>query len=231
MADRTCVDCGAQLPPRIGSRGRPRVRCETCSEPRVKSRACTGCGASIPAAGKWRCKECIEAETSVVRAKVKPLPPHGSASTYKNHGCRCEPCRLAANAEKRKGYQRRKAEGMGHRELVCEQCGSTYYRDKPTKYCGWDCYRLAKGRAPEHEFWINRDVRLAIYDRDGWRCKLCGEPLDMTALPTDPNAPTLDHVLPQAHGGTHHPDNLQAAHRGCNAAKGSTLQRSSKISA
>jgi 5-methylcytosine-specific restriction endonuclease McrA len=36
-------------------------------------------------------------------------------------------------------------------------------------------------------------------------------------------SPTIDHILPLARGGTHEPSNVQAAHFGCNAAKGARV--------
>jgi hypothetical protein len=56
----------------------------------------------------------------------------------------------------------------------------------------------------------------AIAERDGWRCWLCDEPVPAAARPGDPNAPTLDHVLPRSKGGRREPGNLRLAHRRCN---------------
>lgn len=63
--------------------------------------------------------------------------------------------------------------------------------------------------------------RLAILERDGYVCHLCLDPIPRVAeSPVDPLAPTLDHVIPLARGGAHHPDNLAAAHFICNSRKG-----------
>jgi len=59
--------------------------------------------------------------------------------------------------------------------------------------------------------------RREILARDGYMCMLCGEPLDMSADPQDDMYPSLDHITPRSIGGTHSIDNLQAAHRICNA--------------
>jgi 5-methylcytosine-specific restriction endonuclease McrA len=49
-------------------------------------------------------------------------------------------------------------------------------------------------------------------------CHICGKPF------TDPSDPAvLDHVRPRAYGGDHSPANLAAAHRSCNARKGSQV--------
>jgi 5-methylcytosine-specific restriction endonuclease McrA len=59
-----------------------------------------------------------------------------------------------------------------------------------------------------------------IYERDQWQCHLCGGAIDKTAQVPHPLAPTIDHVIPLAKGGTHEPDNVAAAHFLCNATKG-----------
>lgn len=70
---------------------------------------------------------------------------------------------------------------------------------------------------------LTRETRRAIIARDGATCYLCGEPLDLAAAFPDPQAVTLDHVVPLARGGAHTPDNLRVACRPCNLRKGDKL--------
>lgn len=42
-----------------------------------------------------------------------------------------------------------------------------------------------------------------IFERDGWQCKLCEEPIDRAAAYPAPLSPTLDHIVPLAKGGAH----------------------------
>jgi 5-methylcytosine-specific restriction endonuclease McrA len=51
-------------------------------------------------------------------------------------------------------------------------------------------------------------------------CHLCGLDIDYAASHLEPLAFTIDHILPLAKGGTDTIDNLAAAHRRCNLAKG-----------
>jgi 5-methylcytosine-specific restriction endonuclease McrA len=51
-------------------------------------------------------------------------------------------------------------------------------------------------------------------------CRLCGDPMMMGQAVPHPKAPTIDHVIPLAKGGTHEPANVQAAHFLCNSIKG-----------
>lgn len=53
-------------------------------------------------------------------------------------------------------------------------------------------------------------MRSFVFRRDGSRCRYCGSARKLT----------LDHVVPQAKGGTDHPSNLVACCGDCNDAKG-----------
>jgi len=59
-----------------------------------------------------------------------------------------------------------------------------------------------------------------IAERDGLRCGICGEAVDMMLKVPDPMAPTLDHIVPLARGGSHSESNAQLAHFICNSTKG-----------
>lgn len=68
-----------------------------------------------------------------------------------------------------------------------------------------------------------RWLRNKIRDQHN-RCAICGvlmAPLcENREMPT---SPTLDHVIPLSKGGRDHWENVQAAHRSCNQAKGNAL--------
>jgi 5-methylcytosine-specific restriction endonuclease McrA len=59
-----------------------------------------------------------------------------------------------------------------------------------------------------------------IADRDGYCCQLCGDPVPMDVKCPDPQAPTIDHVVPFALGGNDLRANVQLAHFSCNSRKG-----------
>ncbi|GAC1329476.1 MAG: hypothetical protein NVSMB13_17110 [Mycobacteriales bacterium] len=59
--------------------------------------------------------------------------------------------------------------------------------------------------------------------RDGWTCWICAGEVDQHAPVTSPVAPSVDHVVPRARGGSNEPANLRLAHRGCNGRRGSRL--------
>jgi 5-methylcytosine-specific restriction endonuclease McrA len=62
-----------------------------------------------------------------------------------------------------------------------------------------------------------------IFERDAWTCGICHGPVDKAVRFPDERSATLDHVVPLSRGGQHTRANVQAAHWGCNHAKGSTL--------
>lgn len=56
-------------------------------------------------------------------------------------------------------------------------------------------------------------VRLAVYERDGWRCLHCGTTSHLS----------LDHIYPYSLGGEDTLDNLQTLCRPCNSRKGTRV--------
>ena len=62
---------------------------------------------------------------------------------------------------------------------------------------------------------------IAIGNRDGWVCHLCGEVVTPRAQESnEPTAPSFDHLKPRSRGGPFHHTNLKLAHVKCNQARG-----------
>lgn len=65
------------------------------------------------------------------------------------------------------------------------------------------------------------DIRpLDVYERDGWVCQICMQPVDESVKWPDPMSPSLDHVTPLSKGGHHVWENVALAHLECNVRKG-----------
>jgi 5-methylcytosine-specific restriction endonuclease McrA len=62
--------------------------------------------------------------------------------------------------------------------------------------------------------------RLKVFERDGWRCGICGIPVDKTLRDRNPMMASLDHIMPMALGGGHTYINTQCSHLRCNIKKG-----------
>src|SRR5688572_5173246 len=91
----------------------------------------------------------------------------------------------------------------------CEWCGARLPASsgtgRPLKFCS-DSHRQLSYVARRR-----RVDLLAVAERDGWRCYLCGERLPEWAIVPDRWAATLDHVIPVSAGGADHESNVRLA--------------------
>lgn len=72
-------------------------------------------------------------------------------------------------------------------------------------------------RIPRHPDYKGR---IAIFNRDGWRCYLCGDAVTLPTRAHSPKQATEDHVIPRSKGGhPTDPANLRTACHECNSRK------------
>lgn len=70
----------------------------------------------------------------------------------------------------------------------------------------------------------NASVYLSeVIERDGLRCGICGDAVDMSLVWPHPMSRSVDHIFPIAKGGAHAPENCQLAHLACNVRKGARV--------
>ena len=110
--------------------------------------------------------------------------------------------------------------------FTCHKCRREYLTrsrggGEGEKYCSRECYfgRPEVRRKPQRvkERGLNP---YEIFQRDAWRCRLCGKETPRTLRgTTDPRAPEQDHIVPLSLGGIHAPSNLQCLCRACNSSK------------
>lgn len=62
-----------------------------------------------------------------------------------------------------------------------------------------------------------------LADRDGLACGICKEQVDLSLRHPHRQSPSVDHVIPRAHNGSDHPENLQLSHLTCNLTKQARL--------
>lgn len=57
-----------------------------------------------------------------------------------------------------------------------------------------------------------------IFERDGWKCGICGRRVGKKPWP-HPLSASLDHIVPLIEGGDHSRANVRCAHLGCNSGR------------
>lgn len=106
----------------------------------------------------------------------------------------------------------------------CGWCGDwfTVAGRSTARYCSRRCWRKAAKARHERRFLVSPVVRLSIYERDGWICQLCFDPVDPNLPTSDEWAATLDHIVCQSWTDEpdHSAENLRLAHRWCNSVRG-----------
>lgn len=66
---------------------------------------------------------------------------------------------------------------------------------------------------------VHENTRVAVYERDGYKCQYCLATVRPFRSPSVPFAATVDHVVPQALGGRNVAENLVTACIHCNSSK------------
>jgi 5-methylcytosine-specific restriction endonuclease McrA len=106
----------------------------------------------------------------------------------------------------------------------CHRCGVHFVdRNLDTRFCSARCQRRsdsARRRARESGADSDGYRRHLVFERDGWRCHMCGELTDPAQVVPHPKAPTIDHLLPLARGGSDTLGNVSTACFKCNCMKG-----------
>jgi hypothetical protein len=133
------------------------------------------------------------------------------------------------NCPQKAYYERKKHNQMFDKksDFECDGCGKKFTAAKSSarwcsKLCAnrhWGNVRARQARSPLLDSYSDRE----IFDRDGWLCHICGLGIDGSLNRMSPMGATIDHVFPIAKGGLDSVDNVKAAHRSCNLAKGAKV--------
>lgn len=209
---RYCANC---YPLRVkqheANRAQPRT-CPHCAEPftsktgreKYCTRRCSGLAARArQLAAKWHavCVACASpfetADTRMVACSTRCRIYHRRHPGYVDVARTCVVCSDAIPRE-------------AHRSFI-------YCTERCRRLVGKHIRRNRQAGAPAEP------VRLAdIFERDGWRCHLCGLPVDKGLADHHPMMASLDHVIPVSDPGYpgHVAANLALAHLICNTSKG-----------
>lgn len=145
-------------------------------------------------------------------------------------------------ADERRKEKQERSEAWKNRPFhECLVCGTL---TQNPKYCGEACRRRANNSEKEHRRraviktqMVDKDITVeGLYNRDKGICKLCGGVCDWNDFTVKGDNkiagdwyPSIDHVVPLAHGGLHSWDNVQLAHRRCNYLKRDSVEDSSNL--
>lgn len=131
----------------------------------------------------------------------------------------------------RQGCRNRTCDGCGillgyiSLDLLCDTCK----RDRLKARRASDRAKRPKGqeshRRRARHYGVDYEPinRAKVFDRDGWLCGICGDPISPAAKYPDLMSASLDHVIPLSRGGGHLYANVQASHFICNSLKGADI--------
>lgn len=238
---KRCFDCS---PRKRDPKGDVRIECAWCGVAffgRANAKYCCvehkELGRSVECAGcgKRVAKSRTSAESQYCLAcRRAGLAPYKHGQSGYNRGCRCDVCRGSKNGQMREYWRRRVESGNPARARtkpgVCAECGISFltYQHSVGRFCSSNCYKVSQGWSGEasgkrDSFYVNPRVRLAIYKDANWLCQLCECPTRPDGHYLHPRYPTLDHIVPRAHGGSDNPENLRLACRQCNITRGARV--------
>lgn len=217
--ERTCEVCGKTWP----AKSKKARYCSTaCTNTLARYElTCEGCGShwmATQAKTRWCSSACVtlwREKAEQERRRMAWLPVI-SDWLYGQAWCRIPARHPAARYT------------PGPRLFVqgrCIRCGEPFCAHSEVglaSYCSRRCQRAdgkARRRAAQRDAYVEHVYRSRIFERDGWRCRLCGKKTKREAVVPHPLAPVLDHIIPLAKGGTHEPANVQCAHFLCNSVK------------
>ena len=120
-----------------------------------------------------------------------------------------------ATTSKRRNFEKHPA--------ICMNCLIKRAKTTPQHQRERAANNCAIRRARRKSRTVEHIDRREIFNRDNYTCHICNEATDATVRHPSPMAPTIDHVIPLAKGGTHTKDNIKTAHSRCNTSKGARL--------
>lgn len=167
----------------------------------------------------------------------------GQPTKYCTHECRLDAKRAKGRQRQRTKWQGGECSVCGKAEMARGLCPAHYFRmlskgsllnrcaicgmeHDGRGYCSAGCRVAALGVTKSLRRIAvaagDRIDRIRVFERDGWRCHICGHKTLRSMLGKNHDrAPQLDHIVTLADGGTHTWGNVACACAQCNWSKGS----------
>lgn len=222
--NRTCTEPGCDKPHRA------KGLCSTHYNQRIPDRhtkfliTCIVCGSEHWSARRTGiyCSQACKAEHFKRIGRRPQCPPEKRKWTKRQHA-RVKAWRAAKGTRGRTWVSGR-----------CERCGKPFIapclggQESLARYCGEACSRAARHarrRARKRKAQVERYSRLAVFERDQWRCHICRRKVRKGTVVPHPLAPTIDHLVPLFDGGSDTAANVATAHFVCNSTKGERAGR------
>jgi len=230
---QSCRDCRKAVLTHGASAYRKGCRCQVCRNEvaskqreysaRLKSESRTRSRGGVPS----RCLHCggdfIARRDNVASGGGKHCSIRCANFTKAAaRGCRRTPPRKSDFRRRTERVAERASRGSTGGNLIwvqgpCLVCRTQFMsRGAMSRYCSQSC----RDRNRQRAFGITWLDRMALFDRDDWKCQICLEAVDYSADPLSDWYPTLDHIVPRSKGGSHDYKNLRTAHRWCNSVRG-----------
>lgn len=239
MTEGTCRICGDPLGPR--KRSLCSSDCARVAETnaardkrranRAESGQCRECRAPFDLNGRGRQRRfCNDACKLRFHSRVRRRRLHGLGTT---RWLACAECggwfssnRVNAVYCSRGCYRRgnRRRPKFAPESRLCANCGDSFTTIRhDQRFCCVRCQRRSHARSRQRAL-VRPPSRatysdIEIFERDKWRCHICGSAVRRSASRLAPNGPTIDHLIPQSEGGLDIESNVALAHRSCNGRK------------
>lgn len=178
-------------------------------------------------------------------ALIKVHPRERNRRKWCSEACRrrgrmTDPAVAERTRELRRRSQRARFVPVDYPERPCADCGEMFKpKTKRTSYCydrtcrnrrtrrqqDQDNLRALKRQANARRRAARRNVEVEefdhreIFERDGWICGICLDPVDPELEWPDLMSASLDHIIPLSRLGPHTRANVQCSHFICNSEK------------
>lgn len=159
------------------------------------------------------CRSCREAEKTCQKCGESKSIIEFSRREGDQYGM-CKSCYAAARVSIYANGRTRADAIWRKRHRTERPPGTSHYDQDPAEVLRAPKRRRAARLKEASRAPIDRE---AIFERDGWLCGICGEPVERADA-------TLDHIVPVSLGGADEPENVRLAHSLCNSRRGDGIR-------